>query len=355
MGIVRKTAKLAASAIIVTLFSIPFTVLTSDTDASSAHQKSNAETQPRRPISIGQPTFPRKCAKGRTGSFEAYVVLDFDIVEDGRVKNISVVEATEDCFIEAAIAQVSNWKFKPPLINGEPGIVFNEQQRVKYVHSGVDANNTMYSPITPGNSSLVFKSQKPPSFPEECIKGRTKSFNAYVDLVFDVTAKGKVENVQLLETDDECFVNSAITAISGWKYKESLVNGKRDISRGEKIRVKFRFPGSPEEIKILDVKTANRLQPILEKVISEDYVGALADLDKFLAEERDSLKSYDLATVLEFRGGVKMQMGDFDGAIADFEDALATSGFSDERAERLEAFILEIKAHQKELEADEDG
>jgi TonB family protein len=65
-----------------------------------------------------QPEYPRKA---RDASIEGWVELDYTVTESGRVKDLSVHAANpRDVFDQAAIAALSQWRYKPVLIDAKP-------------------------------------------------------------------------------------------------------------------------------------------------------------------------------------------------------------------------------------------
>ncbi len=52
---------------------------------------------------------------------EGHVVVRYDVTVDGRVRDPVVIESEpQGLFDDAALAAVRNWRFKPPLRNGQP-------------------------------------------------------------------------------------------------------------------------------------------------------------------------------------------------------------------------------------------
>lgn len=49
---------------------------------------------------------------------------------------------------------------------------------------------------------------------------------AKVDIEFDVTAKGEVVNVRVIDSTDRCYEEAAVKAASQWRYEPKLVDGK---------------------------------------------------------------------------------------------------------------------------------
>lgn len=355
MGILKFVSRNTIFAIFAAAISLAFHASAFGEDQeNSSDETATAKTQPRLPVHRVAPRFPEHCVKGRE-SFEAYVELEFDIATDGTVEDIRAIEASDDCFIKAAIKAVSQWRFEPPTINGEPEILTNERTRVIFKFDDGTIDNSSYSAIEPGNPILTITAQRAPRFPSQCVKGRKESFEAHVDLEFDVNKRGRVKNIRVLDASDECFVEAASKAVSKWKYNPPMPNDEPGDVYDEKTRVTFKFPGVKEKTQRLDNKVARRLGLVFKKMTARDYEGALEDLDNLLAEERDQLKPFDLATTLELRGSVKASLKDYEGAIADFEDAHALGVLPKARQEQLLIFIEQLNAILAQAPAGTDG
>ncbi len=97
---------------------------TSNTDGS-AGANSAAE-----PIERVKPDFPPEAAlKG----IEGWVLLRFDINEEGRVENISIVDASpRGMFDKKAKEAIRKWKYAPRLTNGQPTKVIGREVQIDF-------------------------------------------------------------------------------------------------------------------------------------------------------------------------------------------------------------------------------
>jgi tetratricopeptide (TPR) repeat protein len=89
----------------------------------------------------------------------------------------------------------------------------------------------------------------------------------------------------------------------------------------------------PEVPRIFGPETGDIVVAASQKLSADepDYLGALAHLEAAIA--RSDISSYELGVILFMRGGVKYQLEDTDGAVADWNRALAEGALND--AERL--------------------
>lgn len=82
------------------------------------------------PLHRVQPRYPAKALRlGREG----YVILSFDINEEGRVANIQVIEAKpKRLFEREARRALKRWKYKPMLVNGEAVVQQGQKIRLDF-------------------------------------------------------------------------------------------------------------------------------------------------------------------------------------------------------------------------------
>ena len=57
-----------------------------------------------------------------TRGLEGYVVVQFDVLADGHVANVSVIESSHRVFERAAVAAAQRFIYKPRVANGEPQV-----------------------------------------------------------------------------------------------------------------------------------------------------------------------------------------------------------------------------------------
>lgn len=66
-------------------------------------------------------------------------------------------------------------------------------------------------------------------------------YTATVTLMFDVTPRGKVVNVQVIETTDSCYNKAAVNAAQRWRYDPKYVDGKKVGRSGVKTTIEFKI------------------------------------------------------------------------------------------------------------------
>lgn len=76
-----------------------------------------------------------------------------------------------------------------------------------------------------------------PAYPGRALR---KGIEGYVDLMFDVTASGKTENIRVLYADPKGYFESAsIKTLKKWKYKPAMDDGVAIAQKNRTTRIKF--------------------------------------------------------------------------------------------------------------------
>ena len=190
---------------------------------------SNSQRQRAKPVERQAPEYPTECL-GEANEKES-VVVAFDVDQDGSLKNILVRESSNTCFDNAAISAVKNWRYKPALEDGRPVEQSGNATRLSFAkppEEAVDQNRTAM-PIV----------RIPPQYPDKCQSESGK--REVVTIGFDVSPKGKIKNVKVLETTNKCFNKSAIATVKSWRYEPATKNGEPVWQRGMETKVTFQL------------------------------------------------------------------------------------------------------------------
>lgn len=81
------------------------------------------------PIERKNPSYPRRASQTR---LEGWVVLQFDISIDGKIKNIRLVEASHDIFVRNALYAASKYIYEPPTRDGQPSEIKGTRVRIDF-------------------------------------------------------------------------------------------------------------------------------------------------------------------------------------------------------------------------------
>lgn len=89
----------------------------------------------------------------------------------------------------------------------------------------------------------LFESGDGPAYPEVA---RAQGIEGYVELEYDVSVDGRVEDVQVVAAEPEgVFEDAAVEAIRKWRYKPMVIKG--ETRRAEDVHSTLRFEiGEPD-------------------------------------------------------------------------------------------------------------
>ncbi|MBN7798201.1 energy transducer TonB [Parahaliea mediterranea] len=90
-----------------------------------------------------------------------------------------------------------------------------------------------------GSSTIVPVFRIAPDYPPRALR---RGIEGHVDLIFDVSASGKTENIRVLDAQPEgVFENAAIRTLGKWKYKPPIQDGVPYGQRDMTTRISFRL------------------------------------------------------------------------------------------------------------------
>jgi TonB family protein len=175
--------------------------------------------------------------------------------------------------------------------------------------------------------SLAPLVRRPPDYPPEALK---QGLTGNVQLKFDVTAAGFVENVSVVESSDPQFEEPAIRALSAWRYLPRIVAGKRVAARDQRTVIRWELQsGNPAPV---DQRQADAqaeayvrefvafsadLEIALNRLAADDLRGAELQLDQMQA-----IYGAGRPDLLGFYGYLFTVQGNYDRAIDAYERAL---------------------------------
>lgn len=96
-----------------------------------------AAPRPLQFVSGPDPVYP---PDARSAAIEGQVTLRYDVNVDGRVFNLRVVEAEpEGVFEKAALEALSQWRFRPPVVDGRKVALRDRVSTLEFRLGGSDA------------------------------------------------------------------------------------------------------------------------------------------------------------------------------------------------------------------------
>jgi TonB family protein len=163
----------------------------------------------------------------------------------------------------------------------------------------------------------------PPSAMEQRLEG-------HVQVRFDITAAGVVENLTVVESSDAVFEESATRAVSRWRYLPRIAAGKRVGSSGIHTRLSFalggdRPPPDPEreraQLEAMRQYAAftSDLEIALNRLATDNLRGAELQLD-----EMQALHGSHYPDLWHFYGYLHTVQGNYGRAIDAYETSVAT-------------------------------
>jgi TonB family protein len=170
--------------------------------------------------------------------------------------------------------------------------------------------------------------RRPPDYPLDALKARLEGS---VQLKFDVTAAGVVENITVVESTEAQFEGVAIRALSTWRYLPRIVAGRRVAATD--VRTVMRFaPGpegqpAPDEQQLAAKREAaqrellafsNGLEVALDRLAADDFRGVELQLD-----EMQAIYGADRADLWNVYGYLYTVQGNYDRAIDAYERSAA--------------------------------
>jgi len=171
--------------------------------------------------------------------------------------------------------------------------------------------------------------RRPPDYPLEALKQRLAG---NVQLKFDVTAAGFVENVSVVNSSDGQFEEPAIRALSAWRYLPRIVAGKRVAAKDQHTIIRWELSKDnepPADQRQVDAKQqaamreyaafSDDLVIALDRLAGDDLRGSELQLD-----EMQAIYGAGYPDLWGFYGYLFTVQGNYDRAIDAYERTLAT-------------------------------
>jgi TonB family protein len=144
--------------------------------------------------------------------------------------------------------------------------------------------------VETGNGDVIPLVRHNPVYPAHALE---EGLSGDVQLKFDITAAGAVENVSVVKSSDAEFEQSAIDAVSRWRYLPRLSAGKRVRYEGVQTIIRFVLTGDedapPRRQQDIDAATREQnaylagLEVALNRLATDDLRGTELQLDEMLA------------------------------------------------------------------------
>ena len=273
------------------------------TVATSASAKEDSDV-PAAPISRSAPAYPAKCVPASgDDTIQHRVVVAYDVSEDGFPENVSVNSSGEP----APVAFIEDFDARP-------------------------------------------LKRLPPRYPEKCMGGARSS--EFVLIEFDVTEKGRTENIKVADSTNKCLEGAAETAVSKWLYAPKTLQGEPVRRNGVQTTVIFQLSGdrvNPSPDSVIRSRVWSSVKSIERSIkrgeAPEIILAKCAELEeKFGA----TLARAEAASFYHLRGIARLAAKDYNGALDDLRRARNTGNHD---AKALEAFDRIIATLEEALGA----
>jgi TonB family protein len=166
-----------------------------------------------------------------------------------------------------------------------------------------------------------------PTYPAQAL---AQKLDGHVQLKFDITTAGTVENVSVVESSDAQFEQSAIDALSQWRYLPRLSAGKRVRHDGVRTIIRFVLtdddeapPRRQDEIDAAVREYASfsaGLVVALDRLAADDLRGVELQLD-----EMQAIYGTERLDLWSFYGYLYTVEGNYARAIDAYETAVAVA------------------------------
>jgi len=168
--------------------------------------------------------------------------------------------------------------------------------------------------------------RKAPDYPPDALK---RGLEGDVQLKFDVTAAGTVENISVVRSSDALFEDPAIRALAGWRYLPRIAAGKRVGSEGIHTIIRFAMAKDDASAKPLSDEAAAAamrewtafnasLEVAMDRLAANDLRGVELQLD-----EMQAIFGADRADLWSFYGYLYTVQANYGRAIDAYEMSVA--------------------------------
>lgn len=227
-------------------------VVTNASPKSFASAESTASAQDSVPCRVHQRvpiTFPARALSA--GIVHGQVRLLLDVNRAGELVDLLVIGYTRRDFADAALEAVSQWRFSPARIAGEPvastltlNVEFNVGGVLAYVKPPIgseEPNGTgeqvVYGPAsgrTLDEPPSAIQRPRPMYLREWIEAGRTGT----VTVEFYIDEKGRVRFPSIVGEADEYLAAAALDAVKRWQFRPATQQGRPVLTR---VRQDFQF------------------------------------------------------------------------------------------------------------------
>ena len=248
-----------------------------------------------------------------------FVQIAFRVSRKGLPKEARVMESSDPCFEETAIAAVRSWTYEPRRSkNGTPQ---EDELETRLIFE-------LEAPTFVESYDARPRKRVHPDYPERCMR-RANEFEI-VRIRFDVTESGDVDNIRIFESTNECLNSSVLEAAAAWEYAPKVIQGEPVRRNNVETQFTFKIAGgrkAPED------RMRRHLQRVFHGLQSSVFSHknpekALKKLAEIEERYGDTFTRAESSVFHRLRGVARLDMEDYRGALDDFR-ATANAGAAD--------------------------
>ena len=180
-----------------------------------------------------QPIYPTRALER---GIEGYVLLEFTVTEAGIAIDRTVVESDPTgIFDRAALVALSEFKYQPRVVDGEPVRTEGVRHRIDFE---IEDDSTTRTAADLGGQSVYVPMRKvSATYPERALQ---RGIEGYVVLEFTVNETGSVVDPVVVESEPAgIFDRAALAALSEFKYQPRVIDDVPVRLEGVRHRIDF--------------------------------------------------------------------------------------------------------------------
>jgi len=192
-----------------------------------------------RKVHDARPSYPEAARRERV---QGVVVLELIVDEEGRVAEVDVLRGQPMGLTEAAVEAVSQWRYEPVILDGQPVpvtlvVTVNFRLETDGPQSTTEWQGRPVHRTSPGTEPPTVLSRTPPTYPEEA---RRAGVQGVVVLECIVDEEGRVVSAQVLRGQPMGLSEAAVDSVLQWRYEPVLKDGQAVVA-AVVVTVNFRL------------------------------------------------------------------------------------------------------------------
>ena len=232
---------------------------------------------------------------------------------------VTVVSMTRESSVSIASSPPVEQTFTPAALDAAVDEPATQGDEARTAPQGDGVTSVELVEVALGVQPVVRKS---PDYPPDALKA---GIEGHVQLKFDVTAAGLVENIDVIESSGAQFEDPAARALAQWRYLPRIEAGKRVGSQGIRTVIRFALNRDPAAVVLRTVRPDNDydafnegLAVAMDRLAADDLRGVELQLD-----EMQALYGADRASLWNFYGYLYTVEGNYGRAIDAYERSVA--------------------------------